>query len=156
MKALEGFKGGAEIDILIATDVAGRGIDVKGVTHVVRICLGRTPHALSVRTRLTTSSLALLRARIRCRLQINYEMPQKIEAYAHRIGRTGRAGMDGKATSFVTPSDTEILYDLKEFLQANKQVVPAELARHEAAQVKPGSVEGQKKKTTMFVGPQGK
>ncbi len=104
-----------EFDILVATDVAGRGIDVKGVTHV-----------------------------------INYEMPSKIEAYAHRIGRTGRAGMDGRATSFVAPSDTDILYDLKEFLTANKQVVPGELARHEAAQVKPGAVSQSKPKTTIF------
>jgi hypothetical protein len=46
--------------------------------------------------------------------------------------------MDGVATSFLSPTDTDILYDLKEFLQQTKQVVPHELASHEAAQVKPG------------------
>lgn len=54
-------------DVLVATDVAGRGIDVKGVTHV-----------------------------------INFDMPKTIEDYTHRIGRTGRAGMTGLATSFLS------------------------------------------------------
>ncbi|MEW9667922.1 DEAD/DEAH box helicase [Ammoniphilus sp. 3BR4] len=58
------------IDILVATDVAARGIDVSGVTHVY-----------------------------------NFDIPQDSESYVHRIGRTGRAGKTGLATTFVTPRE---------------------------------------------------
>ncbi|MEZ4749092.1 MAG: DEAD/DEAH box helicase [Bdellovibrionota bacterium] len=68
-KALEGFKDGA-FRILFATDVAGRGIHVENVAHV-----------------------------------INYDLPEEPEDYIHRIGRTGRRGATGKATSFVTPRE---------------------------------------------------
>lgn len=56
-----------KIDILVATDVAARGLDIYGITHVV-----------------------------------NYDIPQDAESYVHRIGRTGRAGRDGVAITFVT------------------------------------------------------
>lgn len=58
------------INILVATDVAARGIDVNDLTHV-----------------------------------INYSLPQDPESYVHRIGRTGRAGKEGTAITFVTPSE---------------------------------------------------
>ena len=51
---------------MVATDVAGRGLDVKGVTHV-----------------------------------INFDCPKGIDDYTHRIGRTGRAGADGLATTML-------------------------------------------------------
>ncbi len=57
-------------NILIATDVAARGIDVNNLTHV-----------------------------------INYSLPQDPESYVHRIGRTGRAGNEGTAITFITPSE---------------------------------------------------
>lgn len=60
-------------NILIATDVAGRGIDVPDVALV-----------------------------------INYDTPNNIEAYTHRIGRTGRAGKKGTAITFLTMADTEV------------------------------------------------
>jgi ATP-dependent RNA helicase DeaD len=60
----------AKIQYLVATDVAARGIDVDGVTHV-----------------------------------FNYDIPMDTESYIHRIGRTGRAGQEGKAISFITPKD---------------------------------------------------
>jgi ATP-dependent RNA helicase DDX23/PRP28 len=101
--SLENFKSGSS-DILVATDVAGRGLDIKGVTHV-----------------------------------INYDMPKTLEIYMHRIGRTGRAGLEGKSTSFLTNEDTDIMYDLKQMLIQNDYTVPAELSRHEAAQVRPGT-----------------
>ena len=63
--ALDKFKRG-RVQVLVATDVAARGIDVSDVTHV-----------------------------------INYQVPQSIESYVHRIGRTGRAGKRGKALTFV-------------------------------------------------------
>jgi len=66
-EALEGFKRG-KYRVLVATDIAARGIDVKGIELV-----------------------------------INYDLPDDIENYVHRIGRTGRAGMEGKAISFATP-----------------------------------------------------
>ena len=99
--ALKGFKAG-EYDILVATDVAGRGIDVKGIDLVV-----------------------------------NYEMPYLIENYTHRIGRTGRAGRQGTAVSFLTSEDQDLFYDLKELLTNSNNAVPPELARHEASKVKP-------------------
>ncbi len=58
------------VNILIATDVAARGIDVYNLTHV-----------------------------------INYSLPQDPESYVHRIGRTGRAGNEGTAITFITPSE---------------------------------------------------
>jgi len=94
-----------EYDILIATDVVGRGIDITGVEQV-----------------------------------INYDMPKDIEKYTHRIGRTGRAGRKGIATSFLTPQDTDIMFDLKEMLRKAGAAIPPELQRSEASKQKPGAV----------------
>jgi ATP-dependent RNA helicase DeaD len=58
------------LNVLVATDVAARGIDVQDLTHV-----------------------------------INYSLPQDPESYVHRIGRTGRAGKEGNAITFITPSE---------------------------------------------------
>ena len=91
----------------MATDVAGRGIDVPNVALV-----------------------------------INYDMPLTIEAYTHRIGRTGRAGKKGDATTFLTMGDTEVFFDLKKFLEESKASVPRELANHEASKQKPGAPGG--------------
>jgi len=92
-EAINQFKAKAA-DILVATDVAGRGIDVADVKHVV-----------------------------------NFDMPNNIQDYTHRIGRTGRAGKSGLATSFITPFDEEVLPELKKFLLAAKQYIPEELER---------------------------
>jgi ATP-dependent RNA helicase DeaD len=62
------------VDILVATDVAARGLDVSGVTHVY-----------------------------------NFDIPQGPESYVHRIGRTGRAGQPGQATTFVLPRELDLL-----------------------------------------------
>merc|ERR1719321_1359998 len=102
--AMASFKEG-RFDILVATDVAGRGIDVEGVQQV-----------------------------------INFDMPKTIEDYTHRIGRTGRAGMKGLATSFVTPEDQELFYDLKNFMKASGQMIPPDLENHPASKFKPGSL----------------
>ena len=45
---------------------------------------------------------------------INYDMAKNIEDYTHRIGRTGRAGKNGIAVSFVTQEDSHVFYDLKQ------------------------------------------
>ena len=66
-EALRGFKAG-QYRILVATDIAARGIDVTGIELVV-----------------------------------NYDLPDDPEIYVHRIGRTGRAGKEGRAVSFATP-----------------------------------------------------
>ncbi|MFC0559721.1 DEAD/DEAH box helicase [Halalkalibacter alkalisediminis] len=64
----------AKIQYLVATDVAARGLDVEGVTHV-----------------------------------FNYDIPHDVESYIHRIGRTGRAGGEGRAFTFVAPKDQNYL-----------------------------------------------
>eukprot|EP00803_Ostreobium_quekettii_P009736 evm.model.scf_555EXC.5 EVM.evm.TU.scf_555EXC.5 scf_555EXC:31950-37019(+) len=105
--SIKGFRDDA-YNILIATDVAGRGIDVPDVALV-----------------------------------INYDMPNNIEMYTHRIGRTGRAGRKGVAITFLTMGEAEqpVLYDLKKVLEECGVSVPPELARHPKAQVKPGTIE---------------
>jgi ATP-dependent RNA helicase DDX23/PRP28 len=99
--ALQSLRDG-ESDVLVATDLAGRGIDVPDVSLVV-----------------------------------NYEMSSTIEAYVHRIGRTGRAGKMGVAVTFLGTGDTDVMYDLKqEISKSPVSKVPQELAKHEAAQSK--------------------
>jgi ATP-dependent RNA helicase DDX23/PRP28 len=95
--------------VLVGTDLAGRGIDVLDVSLV-----------------------------------INFNMANSIEAYTHRIGRTGRAGKTGVAITFLGNEDTDVLYDLKQMLSKSpSSKVPEELRKHEAAQQK--SVRGAKK-----------
>jgi ATP-dependent RNA helicase RhlE len=76
-RALSDFKTGAA-SVLVATDIASRGIDVDGISHV-----------------------------------INYDFPLTQEDYVHRIGRTGRAGAEGQALSFVIPGEREGLAALE-------------------------------------------
>lgn len=81
----------AKADVLIATDVASKGLDFQNIQHV-----------------------------------INYDMPKEIEDYVHRIGRTGRSGKTGMATTFVNKSTSEqLLLDLKLLLIEAKQKIPA-------------------------------
>jgi len=68
--------------ILVATDVAARGLDISGVTHVY-----------------------------------NFDIPQDPESYVHRIGRTGRAGQSGIATTFVTPREIEHLKLIEQLIK---------------------------------------
>lgn len=106
-------------DILVATDVASRGIDIKDVGMV-----------------------------------INYDMSRNIEAYTHRIGRTGRAGKKGEAITFLTKEDSAIFYDLKQVLSASPHSsMPSEFANHPDALNKPGTVTQKKGKEgrDMFV-----
>ena len=77
-------------DVLVATDVASKGLDFPDIQHV-----------------------------------INYDMPEEIENYVHRIGRTGRCGKTGIATTFINKKQTEsILLDLKHLLVEAKQRLP--------------------------------
>ncbi|KAJ4821595.1 DEAD-box ATP-dependent RNA helicase [Rhynchospora pubera] len=91
--AIASFKSGKK-DVLVATDVASKGLDFPDIQHV-----------------------------------INYDMPAEIENYVHRIGRTGRCGKTGIATTFINKNQTETtLLDLKHLLQEAKQRIPPVLA----------------------------
>ncbi|WFB63299.1 DEAD/DEAH box helicase [Sphingobacterium sp. WM] len=79
-KALLSFKNG-QINVLIATDIAARGIDIKELPQV-----------------------------------INYDLPADSETYVHRIGRTGRAGNEGKAISFCSQEEKPILLKIQKLL----------------------------------------
>lgn len=78
--ALSGFRNG-KYQIMIATDIAARGIDVSSISHV-----------------------------------INYDMPDTVEAYTHRIGRTGRASKEGDAFSFITPQESNLVWSIEQTL----------------------------------------
>ena len=77
------------LDILIATNVAARGIDIPEITHVV-----------------------------------NFDLPQNAEEDVHRIGRTGRAGRDGKAITFVSE------WDFERFMQISEQLEQTIIQEH--------------------------
>jgi ATP-dependent RNA helicase RhlE len=79
--ALDGFKSGV-YRVLVATDIASRGIDVVGIELV-----------------------------------INYDIPDNPEDYIHRIGRTGRAGEQGRAISFATPDQRSAVRDIERLLR---------------------------------------
>jgi ATP-dependent RNA helicase DeaD len=81
-----------KIQLLIATDVAARGIDVEDITHV-----------------------------------INYQLPDEIETYTHRSGRTGRAGKLGTSIIFVTKSDQRKIRQIENKLQTklSQQKMPS-------------------------------
>jgi ATP-dependent RNA helicase DeaD len=91
-RVMGSFRKGS-IDILIATDVAARGIDVDDVDMV-----------------------------------INYDVPQDVEYYIHRIGRTGRAGKSGRAITFVSPRDFTKLHEIQKYakIQIPRMPVPSE------------------------------
>ena len=87
--AIQLFKSGQK-DVLIATDVAAKGLDFLNIQHV-----------------------------------INFDMPTEIENYVHRIGRTGRCGKTGVATTFINKSSDEMtLLDLRGLLQEARQRIP--------------------------------
>ena len=91
------FKSGSK-DVLIATDIASKGLDFPRIQHL-----------------------------------INYDMPQEIENYVHRIGRTGRGGHTGVATTFINKQcSPTILMDLKQLLIEAKQRIPPFLENYEA------------------------
>ena len=80
IKRLENFRSG-KVRVLVATDVASRGLHVEAISHV-----------------------------------INYNMPQDVEEYVHRIGRTGRAGASGIAINFADEEDSYELQKLEDYL----------------------------------------
>jgi ATP-dependent RNA helicase RhlE len=85
--ALNNFKS-KETRVLVATDIAARGIDISELSHV-----------------------------------INYELPNIPESYVHRIGRTGRAGADGKAIAFCDAEEKEYLRDIEKLIGKKVPVI---------------------------------
>ncbi len=83
----------AGMQYLVATDVAARGLDVTGVTHV-----------------------------------FNYDIPEDVESYIHRIGRTGRAGEEGVAVTFVAPKDRNYLTMIEKEIKITLDKQSVELA----------------------------
>ena len=79
--ALDGFRDGTH-DILVATDIASRGIDVSEISHV-----------------------------------INFDMPTTVDAYTHRIGRTGRAQHTGRAFTLTTVEDEPLVFRIERVLK---------------------------------------
>jgi ATP-dependent RNA helicase RhlE len=79
-QALSDFKK-RKIRILVATDIAARGLDIQELSHV-----------------------------------INYNLPEVAETYVHRIGRTGRAGLGGKAISFCDFEEIQLLHDIEKLI----------------------------------------
>ena len=84
-----------QIQMLVATDVAARGIDVDNITHV-----------------------------------INYQLPDEIETYTHRSGRTGRAGNLGISIVIVTKSEVRKIKSIEKKIQKTfeKKDIPSGMA----------------------------
>jgi len=103
MRALDNFKRG-RTRVLVASDLAARGVDVDNISHV-----------------------------------FNFDLPGDAETYVHRIGRTGRAGMEGKAISFCTDADGETFRAIERHLGARLHVIEhgVQPAAHEAGEPKP-------------------
>ena len=80
------FRSG-DLDVLVATDVAARGLDIEHVSHVV-----------------------------------NYDVPSDPDAYIHRIGRTGRAGREGVAITFVEPREHRLLRNIERAVQTRLEL----------------------------------
>jgi ATP-dependent RNA helicase RhlE len=89
-RALADFKKGG-IRVLVATDIAARGLDIEQLPHVV-----------------------------------NFELPNVPEDYVHRIGRTGRAGLDGEAISLVCVDEKKLLADIEKLQKCSieKVIIP--------------------------------
>ncbi len=87
----------AELQILVATDIAARGLDIEGVTHV-----------------------------------INYDIPHRTEDYIHRIGRTGRAGQQGTAITFVNARQYDLLRRIEAGIQSRIEKQRSERSRQHA------------------------
>ncbi len=90
VRALDDFKAG-RVAILVATELASRGLDIDGLPHVV-----------------------------------NFELPTVAQDYVHRIGRTGRAGMEGDAVSLVCIDEDSLMFEIEALLRqrVRREVVP--------------------------------
>ncbi|MGH8668145.1 MAG: DEAD/DEAH box helicase, partial [Burkholderiales bacterium] len=96
-RALARFKDN-ELRVLVATDIAARGLDIEALPHVV-----------------------------------NFDMPHVAEDYVHRIGRTGRAGVEGEAVSLVSPEERALLAAIERLI--NRKVEQRVIAGFESGSV---------------------
>ena len=96
-RAIKAFRDG-EIRVLVATDVAARGIDIPGVSHVY-----------------------------------NFDLPEVAESYVHRIGRTARAGADGKAVAFCSAAEMHLLKGIEKLTGVALEVAGGTAPTRQAA-----------------------
>ena len=85
-----------------------------------------------------------------CETRGELRLPNSIEKYTHRIGRTGRAGKTGMSTTFLTDHDEEVMYDLKQHLLFTKQSIPRELEKNPRANQKNFVPDKKKKKKNSW------
>jgi ATP-dependent RNA helicase DeaD len=83
-----------KLQLLVATDVAARGLDVEGITHI-----------------------------------FNYDIPEDVESYVHRIGRTGRAGDEGMAITLVAAKDQNYLKMIEKGIKMTIERVEIEITK---------------------------
>ena len=107
-RALAAFRKG-EVEVLVATDVAARGIDIPQVRHVY-----------------------------------NYDLPNVAENYVHRIGRTARAGMAGRAVAFCAPAEIDELRDIEKVLKQRLDTAGGDRPADSARGIKPNQRQGQR------------
>ena len=114
-KMLDAFRGG-KLKILVASDVAARGLDVPAVSHV-----------------------------------INFDVPIHSEDYVHRIGRTGRAGRDGKAITLVLPFEQKYLEKIEELVEKKIDLMelPNDFNSALPDMIKEKAVKVKRKRTTV-------
>jgi ATP-dependent RNA helicase RhlE len=121
-EALRGFKTG-EYRVLVATDIAARGIDVKAIELVV-----------------------------------NFDLPDDAENYVHRIGRTGRAGVQGHAITFATPDQGKGVEAIEHVIRTTIPVsehpdVPSEKFQHQPSTRKMKTFKPAGSRNSMISGP---
>jgi len=102
-RVINGFRNGKS-RILVATDVAARGLDIPLIQHV-----------------------------------INFDLPQVPEDYIHRIGRTGRAGKEGSALTFITPNDRSMWNSISRLIDPNFKPPQGEKRRNFRGKKRPNA-----------------
>lgn len=116
-RALSNFKEG-KTRVLVATDIAARGIDVEDLSLVV-----------------------------------NYDLPNVPETYVHRIGRTGRAGLEGMAYSFCDEEEEKLLYDINRLIGREIPIVanqPYPLSKERVREIQKDPERSQDKKASFY------
>ncbi|MBN1152132.1 MAG: DEAD/DEAH box helicase [Dehalococcoidia bacterium] len=98
--AMDAFRQG-RIDILVATDIAARGIDVPDISHVV-----------------------------------NYDMPDTVDAYTHRVGRTARANRSGKAINIATRDDVDLISGVERLLNTRLECLKVDGFDYDAPMIR--------------------
>lgn len=114
------FRAG-KVDILVATDIVSRGIDIDDISMVV-----------------------------------NYDVPHEVEDYVHRIGRTARAGAEGRAVTFVSVDDQRRFGQIEDFLGKSVRRLEVPKSFGETPVYRPSSRKGPRKPSVERKGPNGR